>query len=273
MKKIVSIVLAAVALVACTSRKNTAQAESEGTSKYLVLYYSQTGTTKAVAEEIQRLLNADIEAIEAVKPYDGDFNQTVARGQEEMSRGELPELKPVKADLSKYECIFLGYPIWFGKYALPMASLVKNADFAGKKVVPFCTFGSGGLGASVAQLKTALPKADVQDGYGVRTARIQAMPAEVSVFLKKSGFLEGEVPALPEYDAQHPVTEEELQLFNAACGDYQYPLGTPSTVGSRRTATGTDYKFTVPGAQGASVIFVTKPSAEGSRPEFTMVER
>lgn len=273
MKKIIPFFLAAFTMAACSSGKTSAPVDNSNASKYLVLYYSQTGATKAVAEEMARLLDADIEAVQARVPYDGDFDQTVARGQTERSRGEMPELLPLKSDISKYECIFLGYPIWFGTYALPVATLVKQMDFAGKKVVPFCTFGSGGLTESAAQLKAALPKADIRDGYGVRTARIPAMPAEVSAFLKKNGFLEGEVPVLPEFGPQHPVTEEEMQIFNAACGDYQYPLGTPSTAGNRRTADGTDYKFIVPGVQGASVIYVIHPSADGGKPEFTMVER
>lgn len=50
--------------------------------------------------------------------------------------GELPALKALKTDWSDYDVIFLGYPIWFGTYALPMGSLVKQTDFAGKRLSP-----------------------------------------------------------------------------------------------------------------------------------------
>jgi flavodoxin len=65
--------------------------------KKLVLYYSETGSTKTVAEELQKQLNADIEAIEAVKPYSGNFQETMQRGQREMQSGETPALKHLKS--------------------------------------------------------------------------------------------------------------------------------------------------------------------------------
>ena len=64
--------------------------------KSLILYYSETGTTKAVAEELQKQLGADIEAIEAEIPYSGNFQETIQRGQREMQSGEWPTLKPLQ---------------------------------------------------------------------------------------------------------------------------------------------------------------------------------
>ena len=142
--------------------------------KSLVIYYSETGSTKTVAEELQKQLKADIEAIEPVKPYSGNFQETMQRGQKEMQSGEYPALKPLKSKLADYDVIFVGYPIWFGTYANPITTLVKENDFAGKTIVPFCTFGSGGLNTSSDALKKALPKAKVAKGYGVRTARVAA---------------------------------------------------------------------------------------------------
>ena len=108
--------------------------------KMLVLYYSETGTTKTVAEELQKQLNADIESIEAVEPYSGNFQETIQRGQREMQSGEWPAIKPIQKKIADYDIIFLGYPIWFGTYANPIVTLVKENDFAGKTIVPFCSF-------------------------------------------------------------------------------------------------------------------------------------
>ena len=161
--------------------------------KVLVLYYSQTGTTQTVAEELQRQLGADIERIEAVNPYDGDFQATIERGDAEMKSGTLPELVPLQVNLSDYDVIFIGYPIWFGTYAMPIATLVHEHDFAGQTVVPFCTFGSGGLNTSTQFLKEALPLADIRQGYGVRTARVAAAPKELDRFLKENGYKKGTI--------------------------------------------------------------------------------
>ena len=246
--------------------------------KKLVLYYSQTGSTKAVAEELQKQVGADIESIEAVEPYSGDFQATIQRSGRERESGETPALKPLKSKIAEYDVIFLGYPIWFGTYAMPITTLVKENDFAGKTIVPFCTFGSGGLNTSSDALKKALPKANVQAGYGVRTARVPSAAKELDRFLKENGYKEGAVSKLPDYSEQQPVTEAEKTLFDSACSSYQVPLGTPVTVGKRTTDDSTDYKFTVKsrgmnGEEAITTIYVTVGKEEGAKPEFTEVVR
>lgn len=246
--------------------------------KKLVLYYSETGSTKAVAEELQKQVGADIEAIEAVTPYSGNFQETIQRSQRERESGETPALKPLKSKIADYDIIFLGYPIWFGSYAMPITTLVKENDFAGKTIVPFCTFGSGGLNTSADAIKEALPKATVKAGYGVRTARVAAAAKELDRFLKENGYKEGTVSPLPDYSAQQPVTEEDKAIFDAACSSYQFPLGTPQTVGKRTTEDGTDYKFIVKsrgmnGEESTSTIFVVKGKEQDAKPEFTQVVR
>lgn len=277
MKKLFTIVLAALGLVACTSQKKAEEAAQQQ-SKALVLYYSQTGTTQAVAEQIQQQLGADIEAIEVVNPYDGDYAQTIERCGQEMREGIVPEVKPLQAKLADYDLIFLGYPVWYGTYCQPIAGLVKQEAFEGKKIVTFCTFGSGGLQASTANLKAALPKADVVEGYGVRTARIKAVADEVNRFLIEGGYKEGEIEALPAFMEHKPVTDADVEVFNQACGNYQFPLGTPVTVAIRETATSTDYEFATTsagpdGSESHSTIYVTKGKEEDAVAEFTQVVR
>ena len=246
--------------------------------KKLVLYYSETGSTKTVALELQKQLNADIECIECVEPYSGKFQETIQRGQREMQSGQMPAIKPLKSKIADYNVIFIGYPIWFGTYANPIATLVKENQFEGKTIVPFCTFGSGGLNTSAEALKKALPKADIKKGYGVRTARVAAAPKELDRFLKENGYKEGNVNPLPAYSPQQPVTDEDKAIFDAACSSYQFPLGTPQTVGKRQTADSTDYQFVVKsrgmnGEDATSTIFVTVGKEQGAKPEFTEVVR
>ena len=261
-----------------TSCAQKQQKQEEQAPKVLVLYYSQNGATQAVAEELQKQLGADMERIEAEEPYAGDFQATIQRSGQEREKGETPALKPLQSKIADYDVIFLGYPIWFGTYAMPIATLVKEQDFAGKTVVPFCTFGSGGLNTSSEALIKALPQANIQKGYGVRTARVAAAEKELNRFLIENGYKEGNVEALPEYSAQQAVTDEEKAIFDAACSDYQFPLGTPETVGKRETSESTDYQFTVKskgqnGEESTSTIFVTVGKEEGAKPEFTEVVR
>ncbi len=274
MKQLLSILAAALAMFSCTSQNKN----EEAVKKNLVIYYSQTGATKQVAQEFARLLDADTLSFDVQQPYDGTYEETIARCLKEKASNELPKLNNPDIDLTDYDTIFLGYPIWFGTYAPPIAALVKEVDFAGKAIVPFCTFGSGGLNASVKDLKAALPKAEILKGYGIRNARLSKSPAEVKRFLIENGYIEGEVEKLPDYSEQRPVTSEEISIFNAACGDYKFPLGTPLTTGKRTTASGTDYRYIVNskdanGNYTEAIIFVTVSNDPDVAPEFTEVVR
>ena len=96
--------------------------------------------------------------------------------------------------------------------------------------------------------------------------------------LKENGYKKGAVAKLPEYSEQVPVTAEDKAIFDAACSSYQFPLGTPSTVGKRQTPESTDYKFTVNssspnGTASTSIIYVTVGKEQGAKPEFTEVVR
>ncbi len=260
----------ALAVAGCSQNKEN--------GKSLVIYYSQTGATEQVALEIAGLLEADKLSIDVTRPYNGTYDETIARCMEERKANVVPELKVPDIDLTRYSTIFIGYPIWFGTYAPPVAALVKEADFSGKKIVPFCTFGSGGLDASIKDLKAALPESEICNGYGVRNARVAKAPAEVKRFLIENGYMAGEVEKLADYSEQQPVTQEETDIFNIACGNYQFPLGTPVTVGKRMTSTSVDYKYTVnsaspDGVVTESTIFVTVDNAPDAKPEFTEVVR
>ena len=277
MKWMLAVVAVVLAAVSCGSKKQA--------PKVLVLYYSQTGNTKAVAEEIAGRLGADMEAIEAAVPYDGTYQETISRCLQEREAGTVPACKPVAADLSQYDVIFLGYPIWFGTYAPPVAAWLSDVDLKGRKIVPFCTFGSGGLDSSVRDLEAKQPEAILLPGYGVRAARMDAVPAEIDLFLKEHGFLEGTFEKLGDFSEQQPATEEEAAIFSEAVKDYPMLGGVQvSTVGSRKVPGGMEYLFTaVPQPRdGAPAdpkmppmrdmkVYVT--ALEGQAPFFTQVVR
>ncbi len=274
------LVLVAVTLtaVSCGTKK---EAPKEETPKMLVLYYSQTGNTKAVAEEIATKLGADIEEITMIDPYDPDFQATIERCMKEREQNIIPDIQPVKADLANYDVIFLGYPVWFGTYAPPVINFLNNADLSGKKIVPFCTFGSGGLESSVKDLTAAEPDAEILPGYGVRAARLEAMPKEVDNFLKSIGFLEGEYVQLAEFPEQHEVSEEEAAIFDAAVDGYPMLHAKAKTVATRTLPDGVEYLFTAvdlpredkPDMPPAGEMQVYVTVTEGAAPVFTKVIR
>ena len=280
-----TLVLATVTLaaVSCGPRQDASkeEAQKEETPKMLVVFYSQTSNTKQVADVMATQLGADLAEIVPVEPYDGDFYATIERGKKELDEGTFPEIQPLTCDVANYDVVFLGYPIWFGTYAPPVFTFLNQVDLGGKKIVPFCTFGSGGLESSVKDLAEAEPKAEILSGYGVRAARLEAMPKEIDYFLKANGFIEGEYVKLEEFPEQHPVSEEEAAIFDAAVDGYPMLHAQAKSVSSRNIPDGVEYLFTavdlprgdnpnMPPA-GEMMVYVTLVGDE--TPVFTKVIR
>ena len=282
MKILKLMMCAALAMMVVTSCSQKSQnREKEKASKVLVLYYSQTSNTKTVATEIATRLNADIEEIALVEPYDTAFQATIDRCKADREKGILPEIKPLKLNVADYDTIFLGYPIWFGTYAPPIASLLEKVDLSGKWVMPFCTFGSGGLESSVKDLTEKQPNAKIMPGYGVRAARMDAVPKEVEQYLKSIGFIKGELFMPADFPEQHPVSADEAAIFDAAVNGYPMLNAKAKTVASRTILDGTEYLFTAmdmprenkPGMPPASEIKVYVLVEKDKAPVFTKVVR
>ena len=147
--------------------------------------------------------------------------------------------------------------------------------------MPFCTFGSGGLESSVNDLKQAAPNSEIMPGYGVRAARLEAMPKELDNFLKTSGFLEGEVIQLEAFEQPHDVSEEETAIFNAAVDGYPMLHAKAKTVAVRSIPDGKEYLFTAvdlpredkPDMPPAGEMKVYVTVENGQTPVFTKVIR
>ena len=266
-----------LAVVSCGPKKPK---EEANTPKKLVVYYSQTSNTQKVATEIATRIDADLAEIVPVEPYENDFEATVARGKKELDEGIFPEIKPLDFNVADYDIIFIGYPVWFGTYAPPVGTFLKQVDLSGKQVVPFCTFGSGGLESSMRDLLSVEPQAKILDGYGVRAARLDAMPKEVDQFLKAGRFIEGEAVQLEDFTEQEPVREAETAIFEAAVGDYPMIHAKAETCGSRLVPEGTEYLFVASDLPredrpdmplGMMKVYVTV--ADGKTPVFTRVVR
>lgn len=281
---ILAVMTVTLAAISCGPKKTQSNEESpkEEPTKTLVLYYSLTGNTKAVAQEIATRLNADMEEIVAVDPYDPDFETTINRCLKEREEGTVTKIQPIAADLSKYDVICIGYPVWFGTFAPPVATFLDSYDLSGKTVVPFCTFGSGGLPSSIKDLAQRQPNARIIGGYGVRAARLAAMPQEVEQFLIGNHFIEGEYIQLGDFSDLQPVNDEEASIFAAATGNYEPKLNAiPELVGSRAIPGGTEYLYIakdlprkdMPNMPPAGEMKVYVTVLDGQEPVFTQVVR
>ncbi|BBA51396.1 flavodoxin [Fusobacterium varium] len=135
----------------------------------LVIYFSRTGTTKKVAEQIQKEINGDIFEIEIVNLYPEEYRATTDQAKKELAEGYLPPLKSKAENLDEYDTIFLGYPIWWGTMPMPVFSFLNENNLSGKKIIPFATHQGSGLGRSISDLTKAVPDGNVEkEGKAVR---------------------------------------------------------------------------------------------------------
>lgn len=151
--------------------------------KTLVVYFSASGRTQAVAETIAETAGADIFELVPDEPYTSDDldwtndNSRVSRehANESLRDVELVKLTPDNWD--SYDTVFIGYPIWWGSAAWPVNNFVKDNDFAGKTVIPFCTSSSSGIGDSGKLLEEMAGSGSWQDGQrfnsGVSASEVQ----------------------------------------------------------------------------------------------------
>lgn len=122
--------------------------------KTLVVYYSATGSTEAVANTIADTLNADTFEITPANPYSSDDlnwrdnNSRVSREHDDPSLRTMELAETTVDNWEDYDTVFIGYPIWWGIAAWPVDNFINANDFTGKTVIPFCTSSSSGLGES-----------------------------------------------------------------------------------------------------------------------------
>ena len=123
----------------------------------LVVYFSATGTTGAVAEKIASVTGADLYEITPAQPYSSDdlnYNDSSTRAtREQHDKTIRPEISSRIENWDLYSIVFLGHPIWWGEEPRIMDTFVESYDFTGKTVIPFCTSGSSGVGSSDDNMK------------------------------------------------------------------------------------------------------------------------
>ena len=133
-----------------------AEAEENG---ILVVWFSPDDTTKAAAYAIAAELKADLFEIAAEEPYTADdlnYFDSKSRSMAELKDNSIrPAIAALPEDLSRYDTIWLGYPIWSGQAPKIMYTFLESVDLSGKTIIPFCTSNSSGIGSSAVNLQKA----------------------------------------------------------------------------------------------------------------------
>lgn len=154
------------------------------------------GTTEYVAELIQERMGGDLYQIKTTEPYSTDFDTVIDQNHAEMDAGTLPELAESGLDVSQYDTVFIGYPIWATKAPQAIYSFLGQHDLSGKTVVPFCTHDGYGSGSSYRDIAAALPGAAVLEGLAIEAPDVPGAADTVGKWLEGIGLAQTDGTAI-----------------------------------------------------------------------------
>ena len=178
-----------------TSLQNEQKSNSGNMSKSIVIFFSHagdnysvgvidTGNTKIVADYISEITGADQFEIVTHK-YDGmAYTPLIELAKEEARKGELPPYEGTAPDLSGYDTVYIGGPVWWGTYPQVMFTLFKDINLDGKTVIPFTTHEGSGLASCASDVRKAFPKAKVTGEFSIYGHEVRNGKAKVERWLK-----------------------------------------------------------------------------------------
>ena len=223
--------------------EDNSQQETDEASNALVVYFSATGNTQAVAQTIADTLGADIFEIEPSDPYTSedldwtDENSRVNAEHEDESLRNVALVSDSVENWDSYDTVFIGYPIWWGIAAWPVSSFVAENDFTGKTVIPFCTSSSSGLGDSGNLLAELARSGDWLEGQRFRSSvdaeEVMEWLNSLDLNLSENDVNENQEAhslvvyfSMPETDNAENMTEEEdnsvVVIDGEVLGNTQY---------------------------------------------------
>ena len=159
------------------------------TSASIVLDGERYGTTEYIAGMIQEAVGGDIYLIETVTPYTADFEELRDVNHKEMADGILPELKTGVWNISEYNTVFVGYPVWATDVPQAVVFFLNQYDLSEKTVIPFCTHDGYGAGNSYQTIRTESNAGNILDGLAIEAKDVYDAEHIVTVWLDKIGMI------------------------------------------------------------------------------------
>ena len=148
--------------------------------------YIDKGNTEVIAEYISELTNADLFKVERKEPYSKNYMACIKEAQDEQRRGELPELVNYLDDISDYDVIYIGGPIYWGTFPQPMFTELKRLDFKNKIIMPFSTHEGSGLASIVKDIKQYAQNAEIKQGLAITGSTVNNSKHIVENWIKNN---------------------------------------------------------------------------------------
>ena len=158
---------------------------TSGTRRILVAYFSWSGNTREIANQIHKIAGGDLFEIVPVSKYSHDYDETVKQARKELETSCRPQLASEVENIESYDLVFIGYPNWCYTIPAPVASFLSKFDSTDKTIAPFCTHGGDGLGESVGDITKLCQHSLVLEGLAVRGSEARNAQSKVSEWLRK----------------------------------------------------------------------------------------
>ena len=158
------------------------------TSASIVVDSERFGTTQYVAQLIQNQLGGDLLLIQTKETYPSDFDAVREENNQEQSSNILPELVDLALDISQYDTVFIGYPVWSTDVPQAILSFLETYDLSGETLIPFCTHAGYGAGKSFDTIRQTVPNADVRNGLALDAQEVLSSDDTIREWLRDLNF-------------------------------------------------------------------------------------
>ena len=136
--------------------------------KLLIVYYSYSGITRRLAEDIALITDGELRELKPQKPYSFSYNTAVKEARHEIENEYCPPLAEGAESVGEAEVIFIGSPNWLKTFAPPVLTFLRTVDLSGKTIIPFCTHGGGGFGRMIENYKNECKNSIIKEGLALK---------------------------------------------------------------------------------------------------------
>jgi len=157
----------------------------EKKKKILIAFFSYEGNTKAFAESIQKQVGGDLFAIEPQDAYTKNRDATIEQTKSQVESKYKPKLTNKVTDISSYDVIFIGTPIWWYTVSPPVRTFLSEYDLASKTLVPFSTHKGSALSGIDKTIQEIHPTASVLEGFAIWDGQVNSKQADISRWLQR----------------------------------------------------------------------------------------